>query len=234
MLPQIRPVLVAITLLLADLGAERDHHHLHDHPRRPGQPDADHADPDLPHRLRAVPVQPGGGALGDVLRRHRSSSSPSTSASSAPRTRGARRMRTELARRRRVDRRSACALLVARLPLPVRVDGALVDQDARRALHRAAGLAARGADARELPEGALRIRTSRATSSTRRSSRSARRRWRSSSRSSRPTASPASTSAARPPTRRSSCSASSCRRRRSSCRSSSRSASSGWSTPISG
>ena len=52
MLPQVRPVIVAVTLLLVIWGAQRHHHHLRHHPRRPGQPDADHADPDLPARLR--------------------------------------------------------------------------------------------------------------------------------------------------------------------------------------
>ena len=50
----LRPVLVAVTLLLVIWGLNADHHHLHDHARRPGQPDADHADPDLPPRLRGV------------------------------------------------------------------------------------------------------------------------------------------------------------------------------------
>ena len=50
--PAVRPVIVAVTLLLRDLGAQLHHHHLRHHPRRPGEPDADHADPDLPPRLR--------------------------------------------------------------------------------------------------------------------------------------------------------------------------------------
>ena len=52
-----------------DLGAERHHHHLRHHQGRPCQPDPDHADPDLPARLRERRVQPGRGAERDVLRR---------------------------------------------------------------------------------------------------------------------------------------------------------------------
>ena len=53
------------------------------------------------------------------------------------------------------------------LPFPVSVDGALLDQDAARTLHRAAALVAGSPDAGELLQGALRKSTSRATSSIR-------------------------------------------------------------------
>jgi ABC-type sugar transport system permease subunit len=69
MIPQVRSVIVAVTLSAGDLGPELDHHHLRDHPRRAGQPDADHADPDLPAGIRKHPVQSGCSTFGDLLRR---------------------------------------------------------------------------------------------------------------------------------------------------------------------
>ena len=154
MLPHLRPVLLAVTLLLTDLGLQRHHHHLHHDPRRPGQPIADHADPDLQARVRVRPLQPGGSALDHAVRvpRHPHRHLPPC----LPTARGAMKRIGTIVRGVRPVYPLA-ALLVLVVPLPVRVDGAVVDQGAPRALHGAADLDPGGADPRELPEGGVRL-----------------------------------------------------------------------------
>ncbi len=143
MLPSVRPVITAVTLLLVIWGLNSITIIYAITRGGPANKTPDHADPDLPLRLRALPVQPGGGAVGNVLcgdhcRRVRLHQGAARTAGERPNDgtprwpfRCSPKMQEAgawLARHR--HRRIIGG---GGLSVPVRLDGALLDQDAQGA-----------------------------------------------------------------------------------------------------